>query len=127
VRAPFACALCLLSLLTAAAADLPAARTVIVVATEYQFRPNLLTFKVGVPYRLRVENHGAELHEFTAGAFFKAVEVRNPEGLDVDGTELVVHPGESKELRFTARKPARYPVICADHDWIGMTAEIVVE
>ncbi len=43
-----------------AAVDWSHARPVTVVASEYQFSPNKLTFERGVAYRLHLENHGKE-------------------------------------------------------------------
>src|SRR6266849_9020303 len=77
----------------AAAADWSQARPVTVVASEYQFLPKTLTFKRGVAYRLRVENHGKEMHEFTAPEFFKSVALRNPGVLNADKTEAEMPPG----------------------------------
>ena len=91
------------------------------------FVPDKLVFKVGQPYRLRLENRGREMHEFTAPEFLKTVEVRNPEVLEQAGNEVLVQPGKAKELVFVPRKRGRYPLTCADHDWDGMVGEISVE
>src|SRR5438477_1492361 len=79
----------------AVAADRSSAPPVTVVASEYQFSPAKLTFKRGVAYRLHIENHGRELHEFHAPAFFKAVELGDPTVLNPDKTEIVIQPGEA--------------------------------
>ena len=120
-------AICILALAPAARADSSKAETVSLVGTEYGFTPNLLTFRVGSAYRLHVENRGKELHEFTAPAFLKTVEIANPEALNPEGTEIVVPPGEEKDLYFVPKQAGRFPFICADHDWAGMTGDIVVE
>jgi uncharacterized cupredoxin-like copper-binding protein len=96
-------------------------------AVEYSFKPNHLTFRRGQPYRLHVENHGRELHELTAPEFFKAVELHNPEVLNQDRTELVLQPGDKKDLYFVAQRPGHYDMRCADHDWAGMTGDITVD
>jgi uncharacterized cupredoxin-like copper-binding protein len=103
------------------------AETVTVVGTDYVFTPNHLVFRVGSAYRLRFENRGKDLHEFTAPAFLKAVEISNPEVLNQEGTEIVVEPGQAKDLYFVPRQAGRFPFVCADHDWAGMTGDIVVE
>lgn len=108
-------------------ADSSKAETVTLVGTEYRFAPNRLTFRVGSSYRLHLENRGKELHEFTAPVFLKTVEIVNPEALNPEGTEIVVQPGEEKDLYFVPKQAGRFPFICADHDWAGMTGEIVVE
>ena len=74
-----------------------------------------------------VENRGKELHELTAPAFFKAVELRNPEALNSDRTELVLQPGEQKDLYFIPRQAGRYAFTCADHDWAGMTGVMTIQ
>jgi uncharacterized cupredoxin-like copper-binding protein len=103
------------------------AETVTLVGTDYVFTPNHLVFRVGSAYRLRVENRGKDLHEFTARAFLKAVEISNPEVLNQEGTEIVVEPGQAKDLYFVPRQAGRFPFVCADHDWAGMTGDIVIE
>jgi uncharacterized cupredoxin-like copper-binding protein len=107
--------------------DWSRAQTVTVVATEYGFAPSRLTFRVGVPYRLHLENRGKELHEFTAPAFLKTVKLGNPDALNADRIEMVLRPGEQKDLYLVPRQAGRYPFACADHDWAGMTGEIIVE
>jgi uncharacterized cupredoxin-like copper-binding protein len=81
----------------------------------------------GVAYRLHVVNRGHELHELTAPDFFKTVEMRNPEALNREHTELVLQPGDQKDLYFVAKRPGRYDMRCADHDWAGMTGDIFVK
>ena len=107
--------------------DWSRAQTITVIATEYAFDPGRLTFRVGVPYRLHLENRGEELHEFTAPAFLKSVELGNPDALNADRTEMILQPGEQKNLYLVPRQPGRYPFSCADHDWAGMTGEVIVE
>ncbi len=111
----------------AADIDWSQARLVTVVAVEYRFEPNHLALYRGVPYRLHVENRGREFHELTAPEFFKTVELRNPEALNHEHTEIVLRPGEQKDLDFVALRPGHYGMRCADHDWAGMTGDIAVE
>jgi len=118
---------CILGLSPAGWAESSKAETVTLIGTDYEFAPNRLTFRVGSAYRLHFENRGKELHEFTAPAFLKTVEIANPEALNQEGTEIVVQPGEEKDLYFVPRQAGRFPFICADHDWAGMTGDIVVE
>ena len=107
--------------------DWSTAQTVTVVAVEYDFVPNHLSFRHGVAYRLRLENHGAEMHEFTAPKFFRSARIRDPDKLARDGTDLVVQPHETKDLYFVPERPGHYDFICADHDWAGMTGDITVD
>ncbi len=104
----------------------PPARPVTVIASEYRFSPNKLTFARGVAYRLHLENHGKETHEFTAPAFFQSVQLGDPGVLNADRTEILVQPGEAKDLRFVPRQAGHFGFRCADHDWAGMTGQITV-
>jgi len=109
------------------AVDWSSAQAVTVVMTEYRFSPSVLSFRRGVPYRLHLENRGAELHEFTAEAFFHSVDVGNPEILVQQGREVELQPGEQKDVLLIPRQPGRYALICADHDYYGMVGEITIE
>jgi len=126
MRALVAAALSAL-VVAAAPADRSTAQLVTVIETDYRFDPSDLALRVSVHYRLHVENRGKELHELTAPAFFQAVELGNPEALNPDRTELVLQPGEQKDLYFVARQAGRYAFTCGDHDWAGMTGTIVVQ
>jgi uncharacterized cupredoxin-like copper-binding protein len=97
------------------------------VMLEYKFVPNHLTFKHDVHYRLHMENHGKETHEVTAPVFFASASIDNPEVLNREHTEIVMQPGDSKDLLFTAHKPGTYDLRCSDHDWNGMVGGITVE
>jgi uncharacterized cupredoxin-like copper-binding protein len=107
--------------------DWAKAQTIAVVMTEYRFTPNHLEFHRGVPYRLTLENAGTVLHEFTAPAFFKAVSIDNPDIMTREGQEILVRPHERKEVYLVPRLPGHYKLICADHDFAGMTGEITIE
>jgi uncharacterized cupredoxin-like copper-binding protein len=89
---------CILGLSPAGWAESSKAETVTLIGTDYEFAPNRLTFRVGSAYRLQFENRGKELHEFTAPAFLKTVEIANPEALNPEGTEIVARPGEPPSL-----------------------------
>jgi uncharacterized cupredoxin-like copper-binding protein len=104
-----------------------AAETVTQQLVDDQFVPAELHFRSGVLYRLHLENHGREMHEFTAPDFLKSVDVKNPEILVRDGTDVVLQPGDVKDVLFVPRRPGRFKLICADHDWAGMVGDIVVE
>ncbi len=102
------------------------ARLITVLALDYRFVPNHLVFRRGVAYRLHLVNRGKELHELSAPAFFKTVRLRSPAALDPDHTEIVVEPGQRKDLYFVAKRSGRYDMRCPDHDWAGMTGDITV-
>ena len=94
---------------------------------DYKFIPNHLTFQRDVHYRLHMENHGKETHEVTAPTFFGTTEIDNPEVLNREHTEVVMQPGDVKDLLLTAHKPGTYDLRCSDHDWNGMVGGITVE
>jgi uncharacterized cupredoxin-like copper-binding protein len=107
-----------------AAAD-PAAVTVVMV--DNRFEPDHITFHTGQPYVLRLENHGKDMHEFTAPGFLKAATIRDKRKLANDGTDIVVQPGTSVSIDLIAPAPGHYDLICADHDWDGMLGSITVD
>jgi uncharacterized cupredoxin-like copper-binding protein len=107
--------------------DWSKAERIDVTMVEYHFIPDHLTFRRGIPYRLHLENHGKELHEFTAPDFFAAVTVRDPRVLWTGGHEVVVQPGASADVYLVPQRSGHYDLICADHDWAGMTGEIIVQ
>jgi len=111
----------------AADVDWAGAQLVTVQLIDDKFVPDKLVFKQGTPYRLRLENRGEDVHEFTAPGFLATLEVRNREVLDAGGKEIALQPGQKKELYFIARRSGKYPLVCANHDWDGMDGEITVE
>lgn len=110
----------------AGATDWSAARKIRVIAVEYAFKPASLTFRQGVAYRLRVDNKGKEAHEFTAPDFFKTLELRDAKPLNPDHTEIIVQPGEHKDLYFVAKQAGSFKLTCSDHDWAGMVGDITI-
>jgi uncharacterized cupredoxin-like copper-binding protein len=111
----------------AVAADPKGAKQITVTTTESKFTPNKLTLRRGIPYRLHVENRGKDMHEFNAADLFKSSKISNPTALNADKTELVLKPGEAKDLYFIPKKAGHFRLVCPDHDWAGMTGEITVE
>jgi len=110
----------------ARATDWSKAQKITVATVEYAFQPASLTFHQGVTYRLRLDNKGKETHEFTAPEFFKTLDLRDAKALNADHTEIVLQPGQKKDLYFVAKQPGSYKLICADHDWAGMVGDITV-
>ena len=101
--------------------------TVTVTMADYTFSPRRVTFRLGAPTRLRLVNTGNELHEFTAADFFRTVDLRDPGVMGSSGIAITVEPHQEKDVDFIARLPGHFGLICADHDWAGMTADIFVE
>jgi len=83
-----------------------------VAMVDYRFSPDHLSLEHGVHYRLHLENRGKELHEFTAPTFFAAAKLDNPEAINREHTEVVVQPGESKDVLLTPGAPGA-PMTCA--------------
>jgi len=119
------CLLTVLALCLGAAAPEPV--TVNVTMIDYRFVPDHLIFKHGVHYRLHLENHGKETHEFTAPVFFAAAKIDNPDVLNRERSEVVMQPGDVKDVFLTPGKPGDYDLRCADHDWDGMIGGITVQ
>lgn len=117
--------LLLLGLFFSAAA--PETESLNLVMVDDRFVPDHITFKHDVHYRLHLENHGKDTHEFTAPTFFATAKIDNPEALNRERTEVVVQPGESKDIFLTPGKPGNYDLRCSDHDWDGMIGGIEVE
>jgi uncharacterized cupredoxin-like copper-binding protein len=111
----------------AADIDWTHAKQVNEVTTEYKFAPAQLQFRAGTPYRLHMMNRGKETHEFHAPQFFAAIKMRDAAPLNADHTEIVLQPGQDRDLYFVATKPGKFPLICSDHDWAGMTGGITVK
>jgi len=109
------------------AIDWSQAQSVSVEMIDDKFVPDKLSFRHDTPYRLHLENHGTEQHEFTTPAFFAEATVRDPRVLANGGQDVVVQPGGSADVFLVPRKPGSYRLICADHDWAGMVGEITVE
>jgi uncharacterized cupredoxin-like copper-binding protein len=110
-----------------ASVDWSHAQPVNVLMVDSKFMPDRLTFRHGTPYQLHLENHGKDLHEFTAPAFLAHSIVRDPAMLANGSQEIVLQPGASADVDLVPLKPGTYPLICADHDWADMTGEITVE
>lgn len=111
---------------SALAADWSNAQQITVVTVEYAFKPADLIFDVGKPYRLHLENKGKETHEFTAPAFFKTLDMRDPEMTGADRKEIVLQPGDKKDFYFVAKQAGAFDLRCSDHDWAGMVGKITV-
>ena len=105
----------------------PTAATINLTMVDYRFNPDHLTFRHDVRYRLHMENHGKETHEVTAPTFFATATIENPEVLNREHTEVVMQPGDVKDMYLTAHKPGTYDLRCSDHDWNGMVGGITVD
>jgi uncharacterized cupredoxin-like copper-binding protein len=111
----------------AAGPDWSKAQPLTIIAKNYEFEPSHLSLRAGTPYRIHIENRGTEAHEFNAAQLFKDAVIGDPKVLNADHTELIVQPGQEKDLLLLPKKAGKYPLICPDHDWAGMTGDITVE
>src|ERR1700730_15856034 len=121
------CLLVVAAFLALAAASHSEPQTVNLTMIDYRFIPDHLIFEHDVHFRLHLENHGKETHELTAPTFFATADIDNPEALNHERTEIVMQPGETKDIFLTADRPGTYDLLCADHDWAGMVGGITVE
>jgi len=97
-----------------------------VTMVDYRFVPDHLSFQHGAHYRLHLVNKGKQTHEFTAPVFFASAKIDNPDLLNREHTEIVMQPGDTKDLLLTPGAPGTYDLRCSDHDWDGMVAGITV-
>ena len=107
--------------------EVPTFPTVTVFIVDDRLVPDRLHVQDGMPYLLRLENTGNDLHEFSAPEFFADVVARDPGTLANGGTEVVLQPGTGVDLYIMPIKAGVYRLTCADHDWDGMVGEIEVE
>ena len=94
---------------------------------EYQFVPSELRFRHGLPYRLHLRNTGHEGHDLTAPEFFASLKLEGDAALNESRTSVFLAPGQQADIYFVPGKPGVFDLRCADHDWAGMTAKIIVE
>jgi uncharacterized cupredoxin-like copper-binding protein len=104
----------------------PAPLEVDVTMVDYRFVPDHLSLQHGVHYRLHLVNKGKQTHEFTAPVFFASAKIDNPGILNREHTEIVMQPGDTKDLLLTPGAPGSYDLRCSDHDWDGMVGGITV-
>jgi uncharacterized cupredoxin-like copper-binding protein len=124
---PRAVACLLAALFAGAVVSCAKPQTIDLTMIDYSFIPDKLIFQHDVHYRLHMENQGKETHEITAPVFFASADIDNPDVLNRERTEILMQPGDTKDLYFTARRPGTYDLRCADHDWNGMVGGITVE
>jgi plastocyanin len=112
---------------TASSIDWSKAQTVEVRMIEYQFIPDQLTLRHGQPYRLHLVNAGKEGHDFTAPEFFQSAIVQVTGAFNDSRSSVFLQPQQMIDIYLIAQNAGLFAPRCADHDWAGMTATIVVE
>lgn len=112
----------------AAAQQQPAAETVTVALTSFDFAPETIRLPPGRPVLLRLENRSSGGHNFSAPAFFAAARV-DPASAGLVRRGAVEVP--SRQVREIRLVPAagRYRLRCTHtlHTAFGMKGIIVVE
>ena len=111
----------------ASSIDWSKAQTVELRMIEYQFIPDQLTLRHGQPYRLHLVNAGKEGHDFTAPEFFQSAIVQDPGAFNDSRFSVFLQPQQMIDIYLIAQNAGLFAPRCADHDWAGMTATIVVE
>src|ERR1700732_41380 len=107
--------------------DLSSAQRVEIRMIEYEFVPDRLRLRRGEPYQLHLVNAGKEGHDFTAPDFFTSVQVKNADALNGSKTSVFLQPEQTTDIYFIAQDAGLFALRCADHDWAGMTATIVID
>ena len=118
--------LCVTLVSPLAAPNWSKAETVTVVMVDNRFEPDKVTFHAGQPTRLVLQNHGKEMHEFTAPDFLHATTVLDKKAVSNGGTDIVVQPHTTVQVRLVPGHAGNYGLTCADHDWDGMVGAITV-
>ena len=59
--------------------------------------------------------------------FFSSVQVKNKDSLGESGNSVFLHPEQTTDIYFIAQNAGLFASRCADHDWAGMTATIVID
>src|SRR4051812_39158761 len=90
---------------SAVAVDWSAAQSVNIMLIDNKFVPERLILRHGMPYQLHLENHGHDLHEFTAPELFGASILRNLGQLANDAQEIVMQPGDIIDVELMPLKP----------------------
>ncbi len=113
--------------LAPAATDWANAPVVTVELTDFAFTPDTPKFTAGKPVRLALTNHGTDVHDFSAPAFFATASFRDGEALPVNG-DVALKKGQSTEIDLIPGKPGHYDLECTEflHSAFGMTGAIDV-
>ena len=75
---------------------------------------------------MHLVNKGRQTDEFAARVLFATAKIDNPDVLNREHTEILMQPGETKDLFLTHGAPGTYDLRCSDHDWDGMVGGITV-
>ena len=95
--------------------------------SNFEYNPDQLHLRVGVPVRFQFVNESSGGHNFTAAAFF-AASAFAPGSSPPPGGKIEVAGRTTVELTLIPRTPGTYRVECTHflHSLFGMTGTIVV-
>ncbi len=103
--------------------------TIIVTAEEFRFSPTRIEWVADQPLRLLIRNQGRERHVFHSQELFGpegGVLWHQPEVVLQEANAVVLEPGQSIELSFTAFA-GLYPFRCWIKGHTGMEGTILVK
>lgn len=102
-------------------------------ATEFRFEPASLTVKKGQRVRIKLENRGTQLHDFSADAPTERVIARSTGDHAHETPPAKLHvsaaPGKAGTLTFTATATGTFPFWCSvsGHREAGMVRQMTVQ
>jgi plastocyanin len=111
----------------AVAASAQPAETLAVHLSNFEFNPDQIRLRAGVPIHLLLVNDSGGGHNFTAPGFFAASTLVS--GVAPHDGTVEVPGGATVELTMIPRMPGTYKLECTHflHSLFGMTGTIVVE
>lgn len=118
----------LLIALPGAAQQAPPPATVAVRLSSFDFSPETLRLRAGVPVLLRLENDGGGGHNFSAPQFFAAARIEPGSAGLVRRGAVEVPSNSVREVRLVPAA-GRYRLRCTHtlHTTFGMKGRIIVE
>lgn len=103
-----------------AAADWAAVQEVVIELGDHSYTPNEISFKLGMPYKLRLRNVGGTSHDMVGGTFFsdqvialKMVNSRVGRVMADQINSIYLRPKNDTELWFVALKDGEFSFFCS--------------
>ncbi len=115
------------------AADWDTMTDVVIDMDEFSFSPDVVNLQPDLPYRLRINNNGAEKHYFTAQEFYETAAFRKAQ--DSSGEikapyfkAIEVFPGQTVDLYLIPTQRGVFNLVCTivGHEDAGMHGSVVV-
>ena len=120
---------CLPCLVLQGSCEWDGSSTIMVTAEEFRFHPTRIEWVSDQPLRLLIRNQGRERHVFHSPELFgpePAVLWHQPKVVLQEANTVVLEPGQSIELSFTA-SAGLYPFRCWIKGHTGMEGTILVK